>query len=136
MANLIQEFENKQLETIRQNRAESKNFDVSFKVGDSVKVQYKISEGGNTRLQAFIGVVIARAKNSNHYSATFTVRKMSSGIGVERTFTINSPLISSIEITKKGIVRRSKLYYLRSLTGKAARIREKLDFLTKKKSSS
>ncbi len=133
MVNLIQEFENNQLEKINQKRADAKDFDTTFKVGDSVKVQYKISEGGNTRLQAFIGVVIARAKSSKHYSATFTVRKISAGVGVERTFTLNSPLVSAIEITKRGIVRRSKLYYLRGLTGKAARIREKLDFLSKNK---
>jgi large subunit ribosomal protein L19 len=132
MVNLIQEFENSQLEKINKNRSESKDFDTTFKSGDSVKVQYKITEGGNTRLQAFIGVVIARCKSSKHYSPTFTVRKVSAGIGVERTFTLNSPLISSIEVTKRGIVRRSKLYYLRGLTGKAARIKEKLDFLTKK----
>lgn len=132
MSNLIQKFESQQLEKIQADR-DPKNFDLSFKAGDSVRVKYKISEGGNTRLQAFIGVVIARSKSSNHYSSTFTVRKISDGIGVERTFTIYSPLISSIEVIKKGIVRRSKLFYLRELTGKAARIREKLDYITTKK---
>ncbi len=128
MGNLIQEFETKQLEKIKATRDESKDFDLNFKVGDSVVVKYKISEGGNTRLQAFIGVVIARSKSLSNYSATFTVRKISAGIGVERKFTFYSPLISSIQVTKKGVVRRAKLYYLRDLTGKAARIKEKLDF--------
>lgn len=132
MSNLIQEFQNKQLEKIISLRGESKDFDLNFKAGDSVKVKYKISEGGNTRLQAFAGVVIARSKSSSNYNATFTVRKMSDGIGVERKFTLYSPLISAIEVVKKGVVRRSKLYYLRNLTGKSARIREKLDFVTKK----
>lgn len=134
MTNLIQEFQNKQLVKINEARSKE-SFDTNFKVGDSVSVKYKISEGGNTRLQAFIGVVIARSKSFSHYSATFTVRKISAGVGVERTFTLNSPLISSISVTKKGVVRRAKLYYLRELTGKAARITEKLDFVSKKSSS-
>lgn len=129
MANLIREFEAKQLEKINEARVGSTEFNTNFKAGDTVIVKYKIVEAGNTRLQAFIGVVIARSKNSSHYSATFTVRKMSDGIGVERTFTLNSPLVSSIEVTKKGVTRRAKLYYLRELTGKAARIREKMDFI-------
>ena len=131
MSKIIQDFQNKQLEKIKLSRSESQDFDLNFKSGDSVKVKYKISEGSNTRLQAFIGIVIARNKSSSHYSATFTVRKISDGIGVERKFTLHSPLIASIEVLKKGVVRRSKLYYLRNLTGKAARIREKLDFITK-----
>jgi large subunit ribosomal protein L19 len=133
MANLIQEFETKQLEILNEARNESGEVKASFKVGDTVNVKYKIREAGNTRLQAFIGVVIAASKKPTHYCATFTVRKMSAGIGVERKFTLNSPLVSSIEVVKKGVIRRAKLYYLRELTGKAARIREKLDFVKKSK---
>ncbi len=130
MTNLIQTFESRQLQRIQSSRS-SKDFDLNFKPGDSVAVKYKISESGNTRLQAFSGVVIARSKSSSNYSSTFTVRKISDGIGVERVFTIFSPLVASVEVIKKGVVRRSKLYYLRNLTGKAARIREKLDFIAK-----
>jgi large subunit ribosomal protein L19 len=129
MSNLIQQFESKQLEKLALTRNESKDFNLKFNVGDTVTVKYKISEGENTRLQAFMGVVIARSKSLSNYSATFTVRKVSYSIGVERKFTLSSPLISSIEIMKKGVVRRAKLYYLRELTGKAARIKEKLDFI-------
>jgi large subunit ribosomal protein L19 len=131
MTNLVKNFEKSQLENILKQRNQD-DFDLSFKSGDTVKVKYKISESGTTRLQAFIGVVISRTKSSLNYDSTFTVRKISAGIGVERKFVIYSPLLSSIEIMKKGIVRRSKLYYLRNLTGKAARIREKLDFAPKK----
>jgi len=128
MTNLIQKFESQQLAKIQEVR-NPEDFNLKFKVGDTVRVKYKISEGGTTRLQAFIGVVIAKSKSFSNYSATFTVRKISAGIGVERKFTLYSPLVASIEIMKKGVVRRSKLYYLRELTGKAARIREKLDFV-------
>lgn len=101
-----------------------------FKVGDTVNVKYKITEGGTTRIQAFKGIVIARTKDESNLSASFTVRKISSNIGVERKFMIYSPLLSAVEVLKQGVVRRSKLYYLRSLTGKASRIKEKLDFFT------
>jgi large subunit ribosomal protein L19 len=103
--------------------------------GDTVKVKYKITEGATTRIQVFIGVVIARTKSFSNYNATFTVRKMSGNIGVERKFTLYSPLIAGIEISKQGVVRRAKLYYLRNLTGKASRIKEKLDFVSLAKSS-
>lgn len=96
----------------------------SFKAGDTVTVAYKIKEGDKERIQQFSGVVIQR-KNENA-TASFTVRKMSNGIGVERIFPVASPFIDSITVNKVGIVRRSKLFYLRDLTGKAARIREKL----------
>ncbi len=124
MKKLIQEFEKQQIEKLNANRAAFPK----FKVGDTVSVKYKITEGANTRLQAFQGVVIAKAKNESHYSATFTVRKISSGVGVERKFTFNSPLLAGIEVMKQGVVRRAKLYYLRNLTGKSSRIKEKLDF--------
>ena len=102
-----------------------------FKVGDTVSVKYKITEGATTRIQAFNGTVIATTKDISNYAATFTVRKISSGIGVERKFTVYSPLLVSVEVLKQGVVRRAKLYYLRNLTGKASRIKEKLDFFSK-----
>lgn len=126
MQNLIREFEKAQSEKI----AKTRNALPKFKVGDTVNVKYKITEGANTRIQAFKGIVIARSKSAEHYSATFTVRKISSGVGVERKFTINSPLLSEVEVVKQGVVRKAKLYYLRNLTGKASRIKEKLDFLS------
>lgn len=94
-----------------------------FKVGDTVKVFIKIVEGTKERIQAFEGTVIAR-KNSS-VRETFTVRRVSFGVGVEKTFPIHSPRIDHIEILKRGKVRRAKLYYLRELTGKAAKIKEK-----------
>ncbi len=95
----------------------------AFKAGDTVSVHYKIREGNKERVQIYKGVVIQR--NSEHANATFTVRKMSSGIGVERIFPVNSPNIEKIVVDSYGKVRRSKLYYLRGLTGKAARIKSK-----------
>ncbi|MFN3534149.1 MAG: 50S ribosomal protein L19 [Desulfatiglandales bacterium] len=96
-----------------------------FRPGDTVRVHVRIIEGEKERLQPFEGVVIRkRGKNTN---ATFTVRKVSYGIGVERTFPIHSPLIESVEVIRRGDVRRAKLYYLRELKGKAARIKEKRD---------
>lgn len=94
-----------------------------FHPGDTVKVSVKVVEGGRERIQAFIGTVIKR--RGGGLRETFTVRRVSYGIGVERTFPLHSPRISKIEITKHGAVRRAKLYYLRNLTGKAARIKEK-----------
>lgn len=128
MKNLLSNFAKEQVKKIQ----ETRGFELpKFKVGDTVSVKYKITEGGNTRIQAFNGVVIAKAKNVSNYSATFSVRKISSGIGVERKFPIHSPLLAGVEILKQGVVRRAKLYYLRTLTGKASRIKEKLDFLDK-----
>ena len=94
-----------------------------FKPGDTVKVHVKIKEGEKERIQAFQGVVISKRKGSTN--ATFTVRKVSYGIGVERIFPMHSPVIDRIELVTKGRVRRSKIYYLRKLRGKAARIKEK-----------
>ena len=96
---------------------------IPFKVGDTVKVHVKIVEGDKQRIQAYQGVVIARQKGG--VRETFTVRKISNGIGVERMFPLHSPSIENIEIMVRGHVRRAKLYYLRKLRGKAARIREK-----------
>lgn len=93
-----------------------------FKPGDTVKVHVKVTEGGRERIQVFEGVVIRRQGSGAR--ETFTVRRISYGIGVERIFPVHSPSISKIEVVKKGRVRRAKLYYLRKLTGKAARIKE------------
>jgi large subunit ribosomal protein L19 len=94
-----------------------------FSAGDTVIVHVKIKEGEKERIQAFQGVVISKRRGSSH--ATFTVRKVSYGIGVERIFPMHSPIINKIEILTRGRVRRAKIYYLRKLRGKAARIREK-----------
>jgi len=94
-----------------------------FKAGDTVTVHYKIKEGDKERVQQYQGVVIQR-KNASA-TESFTVRKMSNGVGVERVFPVNSPYIDKVEVNKVGIVRRARLYYLRDLTGKAARIKEK-----------
>ena len=94
-----------------------------FSAGDTVKVHVKIKEGEKERIQAFQGVVISKRNGSSH--ATFTVRKVSYGIGVERIFPIHSPIIDKIEVLTRGRVRRAKIYYLRKLRGKAARIKEK-----------
>ena len=96
----------------------------AFRPGDTVEVNVKIKEGNNSRLQAFTGVVIAR--QGGGVRETFVVRKISFGTGVERTFPLHSPIIEKIEVERRGDVRRAKLYYLRGLTGKAARIKEKL----------
>ncbi|MBS7564398.1 50S ribosomal protein L19 [Mucilaginibacter sp. Bleaf8] len=95
----------------------------AFKSGDTVTVHYKIREGNKERIQLYQGVVIQR--NSAGATETFTVRKMSNGVGVERIFPINSPNIDKIEVNSHGKVRRAKLFYLRALTGKAARIKSK-----------
>lgn len=94
-----------------------------FKAGDTVTVNYKIVEGNKERIQQFRGVVLQR--RGSGASATFTVRKMSGNVGVERIFPVSSPFIDSIEVNKLGRVRRAKIFYLRGLTGKKARIQEK-----------
>ena len=93
-----------------------------FRVGDTVRVFVKVVEGSRERLQAFEGVVIAKRNGSSR--ETFTVRRVSYGIGVERTFPMHSPRVDSIKIIRRGHVRRAKLYYLRGLQGKAAKIKE------------
>ena len=111
---LVQQIENSQLKQ-----------DVpSFGPGDTVVVQVKVREGDRERLQAFEGVVIA--KRNRGLNSAFTVRKISSGVGVERAFQTHSPQIAKIEVKRRGDVRRAKLYYLRDRSGKSARIREKL----------
>jgi large subunit ribosomal protein L19 len=96
-----------------------------FAQGDTVVVSVKVKEGNRERLQAFEGVVIAKRSRGLH--SAFTVRKMSHGVGVERTFQSHSPLIAGLEVKRRGDVRQAKLYYLRDLSGKAARIKEKLN---------
>ena len=115
MANIIDELNNEQM---KQDVPE-------FGPGDTVVVDVKVKEGNRERIQAFEGVVIAK-KNRGLHSA-FTVRKISYGEGVERVFQTHSPLIDSINVKRRGAVRRAKLYYLRERTGKAARIKEKLN---------
>jgi len=111
MSNLIDAIEASQLKT-----------DIpDFKVGDTVRVHAKIIEGDKERIQVFEGAVISRANGGNR--ATFTVRKISYGVGVERIFPLHSPRIDKIEVVTHGRVRRAKLYYLRELSGKAARIK-------------
>lgn len=100
-----------------------KNKAETFQSGDTIKVYLKIKEAEKERIQLFEGVVIRR--RGSGLSATFTVRKISHGVGVERIFLLNSPLIEKIEIVKSSKVRRSRLYYLRELRGKAARLKEK-----------
>lgn len=95
----------------------------AFRPGDTVRVHVKVVEGKNERVQVFEGVVIARAHAG--IRETFTVRRISYGVGVERTFLVHSPRLAKIEVKHRGIVRRAKLFYLRGLSGKAARIREK-----------
>jgi len=95
----------------------------AFRAGDTLRVNVRVREGDKERLQAFEGVCIAR--RGGGVSATFTVRKISNGIGVERIFPLHSPMIGDITVVRRGRVRRAKLYYLRHLTGKATRIREK-----------
>lgn len=94
-----------------------------FRAGDTVRVNVKVKEGDKERLQAFEGVVIGR--KGAGVSATFTVRKISNGVGVERIFPLHSPMLESVSVVRRGRVRRAKLFYLRELTGKATRIKEK-----------
>ena len=94
----------------------------AFKVGDTVKVHVRIKEGAKTRIQMYEGVVVDR--NNGGIGATFTVRKISSGVGVQRTFPVHSPIIDKIEVVRRGRVRRAKLTYLKGLSAKNARIKE------------
>ncbi len=116
--NLIEEIEREQLEALAANKVVP-----DFQPGDTVKVNVKVIEGTRERVQAFEGVCIARAGGG--LNENFTVRKISYGEGVERVFPIYSTLVDSIEVVRHGSVRRAKLYYLRGLTGKAARITER-----------
>ena len=95
----------------------------TFRAGDTVRVNVRVKEGEKERLQAFEGVCIAR--RGSGVSATFTVRKLSNGVGVERIFPLHSPMLGSVTVVRRGVVRRAKLYYLRNVEGKAARIKER-----------
>ena len=105
-----------------------------FRAGDTVKVHVKVAEGDKERIQIFQGVVIARRGSGTR--ETFTVRKISGGMGVERIFPLHTPTIDIIEVVRRGRVRRAKLYYLRKLRGKAARIEERRDERLRRKSGS
>jgi large subunit ribosomal protein L19 len=116
--------EDKIMQTIKQLEKENMRFDLpNFAGGDTVNVHVKIKEGEKERIQAFQGVVISKRKGTTN--ATFTVRKVSYGVGIERIFPLHSPIIDKIEVVSRGRVRRSKIYYLRKLRGKAARIKER-----------
>jgi large subunit ribosomal protein L19 len=115
MSNVLNELDNS-----------SKRDDVpAFRPGDTVKVHVRVIEGNRSRVQVFQGVVIRR--QGGGLQETFTVRKVSFGVGVERTFPVHTPIIEKIEVVTRGDVRRAKLYYLRDLRGKAAKIKEKRD---------
>tara|TARA_B100001287_G_scaffold139617_1_gene117595 strand:- start:1042 stop:1626 length:585 start_codon:yes stop_codon:yes gene_type:complete len=118
MSNLLEIFEKQQIE-----RLTSKKRIPAFRAGDTLKVTVKITEGSKSRLQAFEGVCIARKNNS--VNSNFTVRKISHGEGVERVFPLFSPIVEKIDVVRKGDVRRAKLYYLRKLSGKKARIADR-----------
>lgn len=117
MSNIIQMLETEQMQAANKSIPD-------FAPGDTVVVQVKVKEGERVRVQSFEGVVIA--KRNRGLNSAFTVRKISHGVGVERVFQTYSPMIDSVEIKRRGEVRRAKLYYMRELSGKAARIREKL----------
>ena len=118
MSNLLETFEKQQIEKLT-----SKKRVPAFRPGDTLKVTVRITEGSKSRLQAFEGICIARKNNS--VNSNFTVRKISHGEGVERVFPLFSPLVEKIEVVRKGDVRRAKLYYLREVSGKKARIADK-----------
>lgn len=117
--NLLEKFEAKVIEKVKGNKVIPE-----FRSGDTVKVYVKIVEGANERIQAFEGVCIGR-KNRG-VGSTFTLRKISNGEGVERKFSLYSPRLDKIELIRKGKVRRAKLYYMRNLSGKASRIKERI----------
>ena len=112
MSNVIDQLEKEQLRSDLS----------SFNIGDTVRVSVKVKEGDKERIQAYEGVVIAR--KGSGVKENFTVRRVSFGVGVERTFPMHSPRIASIVVTRKGSVRRAKLYYIRGLSGKAAKVKE------------
>lgn len=115
---------NKIMQAVEADFAKAAKAIPSFEAGDTVIVQVKVKEGERTRTQSYEGVVIA--KRNRGYHSSFTVRKISHGVGVERVFQACSPSIDSVEVKRRGDVRRAKLYYMRDLSGKAARIKEKL----------
>ena len=122
--NILEKFEKENIEKL----VEGKNIP-DFQAGDTLRVNVKIVEGDKERIQAFEGICIA--KKNRGVNSAFTVRKISHGEGVERVFPLYSPRLDSIELVRRGVVRRAKLYYMRELSGKAARIKEKRDFAPK-----
>ncbi len=124
--NRLEKFEQAQIETL----AKTKEIP-DFKAGDTLRVGVRIKEGNKERVQYFEGLCIARTNRGT--SSSFKVRKISAGEGVERLFPLYAEVVESIEVVKKGVVRRAKLYYIRERSGKSARIREKLDFTKKSK---
>lgn len=126
MSNLVTEFEQEQIKTL----TEGKDIP-DFKAGDTVRVRVRVLDGASERIQNYDGVVIA--KRSRGIASSFMVRKVSHGQGVERRFMMYSPIVHSIQVLKRGIVRRNKLFYLRKLSGKAARIKEKIVYTKKEK---
>ena len=125
MMNIIKDIESEQISEIVKKREVPE-----FKSGDAVKVNVFVTEGNKERVQAFEGICIARSNRG--FNSTFTVRKVSHGEGVERVFPLYSPMLESINLVRRGKVRRSKLYYLRQRSGKSARIAEKKDLVKKK----
>ncbi|MBI5781142.1 MAG: 50S ribosomal protein L19 [Rhodocyclales bacterium] len=117
--NLIEQIEREEIARLTADKSIP-----DFRAGDTVAVQVKVKEGNRERLQSFEGVVIA--KRNRGLNSSFIVRKISSGVGVERTFQLYSPLVASIQVVRRGDVRRAKLYYLRERSGKSARIKEKI----------
>lgn len=126
--NILERFEKKQLEALRRQEPLP-----AFQPGDTLKVWVRIKEGDRERQQVFEGVCIARKRGG--INASFTVRKISYGEGVERLFPLHSPNIAKVEVLKRGDVRRAKLYYLRERSGKSARIAEKRDYKSLEKTS-
>jgi large subunit ribosomal protein L19 len=126
MSNIVEQFEKEQIAK----STESKNIP-EFRAGDTVRVSVRVIDGANERLQAYEGVVIA--KRNRGVASSFVVRKVSHGEGVERRFMTYSPIVAKIDVVKRGIVRRAKLFYLRELSGKAARIRERREHTVKAK---
>jgi large subunit ribosomal protein L19 len=123
--NLVEKYENKKIQELTKN----KNIP-EFQAGDTLRVKVKIIEGASERTQAFLGVVIARRNRG--LRSSFLLRKTSTGEAVERKFLLYSPRLESIEVVKRGVVRRAKLYYMRQRSGKAARIKEKITSKKKK----
>lgn len=121
MSNIIQMLDQEQMQAAKKHP--------SFAPGDTIVVQVKVKEGDRVRVQSFEGVVIA--KRDRGLNSAFTVRKISHGVGVERVFQTYSPVIDSVDVKRRGDVRRAKLYYMRNLSGRAARIKEKLSVNTK-----
>ena len=121
MTNLIEQYEKNQIVKLTENKTIPE-----FQAGDTVRVSVRVTDGATERLQNYEGIVIA--KRNRGISSSFVVRKVSHGEGVERKFMTYSPIINKIDVVKRGVVRRAKLFYLRNLSGKAARIREKITY--------